>query len=139
MTRGKAFGFGSLHKASRGQSAGFTLIEVLIAISLLAVGMLAGASMQVSAITGNAQANRVSEATTLAQDRLEELMAGVVDGTDFDNLASGSETVDNYLVNWVLNPNGTAPPRTAVIQVTVSGGNLKNNVVLTSVIINPAF
>jgi type IV pilus assembly protein PilV len=139
MTRGKGFGFGSLHKALRGQSAGFTLIEVLIAISLLAVGMLAVASMQVSAITGNAHANRITEATTLAQDRLEELMAGVVDSTDFNNLASGAETVGNYEVNWVVNPNGTPPAGTAVIQVTVNGGNLRSDVVMTSVIINPNF
>jgi type IV pilus assembly protein PilV len=54
---------------------GFTIIEALIAITLLAVGILAAATMQISAITGNSHANRVTEATVLATDLLEELMA----------------------------------------------------------------
>jgi len=129
----------ALHRSIGKDETGFTLLEVIIAISLLAVGLLAVASMQVSAITGNAHANRVSEATALAQDRLEELIADVIDTPTFDALASGSRTNGNYTLNWVLNPNGTPPQNTAVMQVRVSGGNLKNNVVLTSVIINPDF
>ena len=49
---------------------GFTLIEILIAIAMLAVG-----SMQISAIDNNASARTRSEATVLAVDKLEELMS----------------------------------------------------------------
>jgi prepilin-type N-terminal cleavage/methylation domain-containing protein len=138
MTRGKGFGFGSLHKALRGQSAGFTLIEVIIAISLLAVGMLTVASMQVSAITGNAQANRVTEATTAAQDKLEELMALPYTDTDLTN-GQHADTDPPYDRAWTITDNPGGVTNTKRITVTVSGGNLKNNVVLTSVIINPNF
>ena len=52
---------------------GFTLIEVLIAITLLAIGVLAAAGMQISAIGGNHLAIRVTEASTLAGSTAEDL------------------------------------------------------------------
>lgn len=69
---------------SRGQKireGGFTLIEVIVAISILTVGLLAVASMQMAAIRGNFFAYRTSEATTLAQDRLEYLLSLPYDDT----------------------------------------------------------
>jgi type IV pilus assembly protein PilV len=54
---------------------GFTLLEVIIAISVLTIGLLAVASMQIAAIRGNDNASHITEATTLAQDRLEKLLA----------------------------------------------------------------
>ncbi len=42
---------------------GFTLIEILIAIALLAFGLLAMASMQVMAIQTNGKSNRITEGT----------------------------------------------------------------------------
>ena len=54
---------------------GFTLLEVIIAISVLTIGLLAVASMQLAAIRGNDNAAHISEGTTLAQDRLEKLLA----------------------------------------------------------------
>lgn len=59
-------------KAQR--QGGFTLIEVLIAITLLAVGILAAASMQITALGGNHLANRTTTATALASSIVEELM-----------------------------------------------------------------
>ena len=57
------------------REAGFTLLEVIIAISILTVGLLAVAAMQTSAIRGNDSAYHVTEGATWAQDRLEFLMA----------------------------------------------------------------
>jgi prepilin-type N-terminal cleavage/methylation domain-containing protein len=51
---------------------GFTLLELLIAMMLLAIGLLATASMQGTAIHANSLANRLSVATTLAQQVAEE-------------------------------------------------------------------
>ena len=52
---------------------GFSLIEVLISLVILAIGFLAIAGMQVTSIRGNSFSNRVTQATILAQDKLEEL------------------------------------------------------------------
>ena len=54
---------------------GFTLVEMLIAVFILSVGLLALGSMQVSAISGNAHSSNVTEGSTLAADRLEKLLA----------------------------------------------------------------
>ncbi|MEA3437533.1 MAG: prepilin-type N-terminal cleavage/methylation domain-containing protein [Thermodesulfobacteriota bacterium] len=50
---------------------GFTLLEVIVAISILTFGLLAVASMQLTAIRGNYNASNITGGTTVAQDRLE--------------------------------------------------------------------
>src|SRR5512140_3377899 len=50
---------------------GFSLIEVLVALTILAVGMLSLALLQVTAIKGNAGASKSTIATDLAQTKLE--------------------------------------------------------------------
>ena len=54
-------------------SQGFTLIEVMIAIVILSVGLLGMASLTVGIINGNAFSKNLSTATTLAQDKMEEI------------------------------------------------------------------
>ena len=50
---------------------GFSLIEVLVALTILAVGLLALALFQVTAIRGNAIASKWTVATQLSQERLD--------------------------------------------------------------------
>jgi len=52
---------------------GFSLIEVLVAVILLAVAFLALARMQTHAAHSNVFGNQLTEATILAQDRIEVL------------------------------------------------------------------
>ena len=54
-----------------GNHKGFSLIELLIALTLLAVGMMAVASMQTVAIGSNDIANKNSELAALAQQVME--------------------------------------------------------------------
>jgi len=56
------------------KQAGFTLVEVMIAIVIFAVGMLAVTSLQLKNIQGNSFANDMSQAMTLAQNKIEESM-----------------------------------------------------------------
>ncbi|MEW6266812.1 MAG: prepilin-type N-terminal cleavage/methylation domain-containing protein [Thermodesulfobacteriota bacterium] len=58
-------------KLFRGRQ-GFTLIEVLIATVVIGVGFMAVASMQGTSIHGNSQSNYLTEATYLAEDKMEE-------------------------------------------------------------------
>ncbi|MBW1997171.1 MAG: prepilin-type N-terminal cleavage/methylation domain-containing protein [Deltaproteobacteria bacterium] len=80
---------------------GFTLLEAIFAISILTIGLLSLASMQVSTIKGNAFASGVTEATSLAADRLEKILALPFDHSD---LSAGNHTDPDppigYSIGW---------------------------------------
>ncbi len=57
----------------RFDNRGYSLIELLIAITILAVGLLAVAGLQTTAIKGNVHAITITEATSLAEDRIEAI------------------------------------------------------------------
>ena len=54
---------------------GFTLIEVMIAVFLLAVALIGLASVTTTVIKGNSFSQTLTTATTLAKDKMEELKA----------------------------------------------------------------
>ncbi len=51
---------------------GFSLIEVVVCLLIFAFGLLSLAGMQIISIRGNSFSNNLSQATTLAQDKMEE-------------------------------------------------------------------
>jgi prepilin-type N-terminal cleavage/methylation domain-containing protein len=55
------------------EKRGFTLIEVMIGMIILAVAVLAIAGMQIASITGNAFSQNLTQASILAQNRMEVL------------------------------------------------------------------
>lgn len=72
---------------------GFTLLEVIVAISILTVGLLGVATMQTSSMRGNAFADDVTGATHWAADRLEKLIDAAY--LDYDNHADLQDGNDN--------------------------------------------
>ncbi len=52
---------------------GFTLTEVLIGLIILAIGILAIAGMHITSIRGTSFSNNLTQASVIAQDRLEFL------------------------------------------------------------------
>ena len=67
--------------------SGFSLIEVLIAMGILALSMLAAASMQFSSIRNNASGNMVTQANMLAKAQMEVLK----NTADITTMANGGE------------------------------------------------
>jgi type IV pilus assembly protein PilV len=111
---------------------GFTLIEVLIAISIFAVGLLAVAAMQTSAIQVNSSAAQLTELNTWGMDKLEELMglpytdpwleaAGNYPNVDSaGNTHQDPPTADGFTVRWDITDNSPAQ-NTKRITITVTG------------------
>lgn len=52
---------------------GFTMIEVLVGLVILAIGLLAIAGLQITSVKGNSFSSNLTQASVLAQDRLEIL------------------------------------------------------------------
>jgi len=101
---------------------GYTLIEVLMAISILAVGMLAIASMQTSGLKVNSTAGHITTRATWAQDRIEKLMA-LPSGDTLLAVAGNPHQVttsDNYTIRWVVADNNPVA-NAKLITVTVTG------------------
>ncbi len=63
----------SLFLIKRGQNKGFTLVEVMIAIVVLSVALLALGGLQIISIRSNSFGNHMTEAITLAKDLMEEM------------------------------------------------------------------
>ena len=76
--------------------AGFTLIEVMIALTIFAIGLLALAGMQITGIKGNATAQSVSAKVALGSGVIEQIMALSGD-EDEDDIADGVNAFNNFL------------------------------------------
>lgn len=59
----------------RKDQCGFTLIEIMIAMTVFAIGILAVGTMQISAVKGNSYASGLTEAIAVAQNQMEQLMS----------------------------------------------------------------
>jgi len=132
MSQGNAYTKKTAIKTSQ-KDQGFTLIEVLIAITIFAVGLLAVAAMQTSAITVNSTAGQITTRMTWAQDKLEELMVlpysdhlledlgDPPSGTDSEGESHQETTSDGYYtISWTVT-NNTPIPGTKLITVAVTG------------------
>ena len=96
---------------------GFSIIEVLFALSFFAIGILAVSTLALSAISSNASARRVTDATALAEDRLERLAA-----LPYDDILDGSATAGPYQITWDVTEDDIVT-NTKSITVTVNCPN----------------
>jgi prepilin-type N-terminal cleavage/methylation domain-containing protein len=101
---------------------GFTLIEVLIALVILAVGLLGMAALMANTTRNNSYGGHLTEAATLAQDKLEQLRAtppGMfkLNITISDNPVGSTGTAYNR--SWVAVPN-IPPPGNTLNTITIT-------------------
>ena len=89
----------------RATQSGFTMVEVMVALGILAFGILAVASMQTSSLSGTNTAHRVTEATTVAMDKVEDLMMLAYTDADLANGTHGPEYDGSgtYRIDWTVN------------------------------------
>ena len=74
---------------------GFTLIEVLVGVVILAIGLLGIAGMQVTSVKGNYFSNNLTQANYVAQDGIEVLKNKPITDAAFNagSHADGTSTV----------------------------------------------
>jgi len=124
----------SIRQCHNGQ--GFTIIEVLIAMTVLSIGLLAIGTMQISSIKGNRSAMDISEASFLAERQLERLNS-IPFGTLLDTnvplddglnnttgtpAADGTSTVGKYTLFWNF-ANNFPLNNTRTINVIITWSN----------------
>jgi type IV pilus assembly protein PilV len=107
---------------------GFTLIEVLIVLAIFSIGILAVAAMQMTSTKGNASARRITEATALAENQIENLMQVSYDHADLNPANNPHESTQGpYTVNWNvteidLDADGTNDSKTVDVVVNWNYG-----------------
>jgi type IV pilus modification protein PilV len=100
-----------------GKRAGFTLVELLVAMMVFAVGMLGLAATAASVTRMMGGARRQTIASTVAQGRLEKLRS-----SPCATLTSGSETVRGITNTWTI----TAVTRGVDVRDSVSFPSSRN-------------
>jgi len=102
------------------QDRGFTLIEVLVALGILAFGILAIASMQTTSLGGTSRSRNLTQATHVAMDQMEKLLP-----LSYSSLLTedGSFTETYYDIDYDIDidvePNNGID-NTATVTVTVT-------------------
>ena len=127
--------------AAYSDNQGFTLIEVLMAMVIFAIGILSVAAMQTNATRGNIAANKSTRGFTWCSDRMETLMrlpytdpnlvgapdpgvdyapAQDADGVDnnYDGRIDEPGETGNITITWNVIDNGASVPNSIIISVT---------------------
>jgi prepilin-type N-terminal cleavage/methylation domain-containing protein len=110
---------------------GFSLIEVLVAAAMLAVGLLSLAQLLAITVSANAAAGRRTYATVLAAQKLEDLRAepwsvleaNIGEFADVRDRSGGSIDASSPAVfrrRWFVEPWSGDPADTLVLRVIVT-------------------
>ncbi|MFO7761176.1 MAG: type IV pilus modification PilV family protein [Thermodesulfobacteriota bacterium] len=78
-----------MHPLLSKDNRGFTLTEIMIALAIFTIGILAVNAMQIASIKGNSKARQITEAGNLACDRIERIIA-----LDYDDSALADDDGD---------------------------------------------
>lgn len=117
------------------KQSGFSLIEVLIAMAILAISLMAAATMQLGSIRNNASGNMVTQANMLAKAQMEVLkntadLTTLADGAE-NNIDADGQPGGIYNRSWMVTNMGTTARRiTVTVEWTKRG--LSRSIILSS-------
>ncbi len=96
-----------LLKMNRRNEKGFTLVEVMVALAIFTGGILAIAAMQIRAISTNTSSRQLTEASTLAQAAMEDVIA-----KDYATLYAlrGTGATETQAGIYTVSQTVTSPP-----------------------------
>jgi len=110
-----------MKKKKQGQR-GFTLIETIVSMCILTVALLGMSSMVFSVIRATAQSKETTAATTLLQDKMENLK-----NTNANSLTSGNDSASlgniTYLRQWAISTAGNLKTIIVTVNWTSRGAH----------------
>ena len=108
---------------------GFTFIEMLVVLAIFSIAILAVAAMQVTSINTNASARMSGEASALAANQIEALMALPYDHSNLDPDLNTHQVINGaYTVSWDvtvsdIDEDGTNDSKTIIVTVQCANPN----------------
>ena len=114
-----------------GNTSGFSLVEVLVALTIFAIGILAIATMQITAIKVNSSANIRSVQTDMTASILEEILTWPVSSFPADvdetwNFDTGDETIlagGTYTADYSIDVDYNSITNLILVEVVVDQTN----------------
>lgn len=114
-------------------NAGFTIIEVLIALAIFAIGILGVAKLQLAAVGDNTSSRKYTEASTWGVSQVESIMAIPYDDPALAAGATGTLIRPSglpgspgvYTVNWTIT-DADPVPNVKKISIVVTWDNNKS-------------
>lgn len=110
---------------------GFTLVELLVALTIFAIGLLGVAGMQITAIRTNGTANTLTAATVVAEGAMEDILSRQVDDPIFSSSTSTPDPVwggmttltgaGSFKTTYAVALNYNGVSNVARVTVTVTG------------------
>ncbi|MFZ5570980.1 MAG: type IV pilus modification PilV family protein [Thermodesulfobacteriota bacterium] len=130
-------------------ASGYTLIEVLIAIAVFSIGVLAVASMQIASTSGNVTAQVVTDLTYVAAKQMERIIsqpydsivttnpaaatADWIDNDDDGLVDEAGETATRFSSGWTVTDNELMND-TKTVRLTITENFKDRDITLTNVV-----
>lgn len=115
------------------RNSGFTLLEVMIAVIVLSLGVMAAFSMQMTSITGNSAANRLTASTNVGAILVEEIVNMPYNAAAYDiDLDTDGDGVIDTNADTFTDGTGTNDDDAGLDDITDGGTNSDYNTTYTA-------
>ena len=107
------------------ESRGFTLIEVLIAMAVMIIGLLAFWNMHVSATRSDAFSSRMSKAVFYAEQELENMKAAsfsTLSNGNYNDTVTDPDSSVTFRREWTVSDYSSSLSDTKQVDITVGWG-----------------